>query len=575
VSSHGYSITASSPLPASTGSTYVERLEPTGSVQLTCTEFVGFDTGNMSLAGPVEYLTEWFSAGLARDVLIKSPTGDVAWHGYVNGMSLTVGDRTLTRSLNDWASRVVYVYTPLDTTEDPPVKGEQTTITKNDADTQDKYGIKTVIISGGEATAATADDDALSEIKKWAHIPYGEAVNVGGGKHPELKLDLLGYAHMVNWYVYSEIVLTGTANASTVILAILGDDPNSVVSSSAVNIDTNTLAVEQYQNNNKEAWGLIQDIARRGYETGGEGFPWTVGIYEGRRVVYKAAEGIDGNGNPEASNKYLALTRHAMDHADVFTDTAGAEVPVWKVRPDRLVYTGGVPMTAPMYVTQTTLTLPVTLRLQGRDATNPLRKRNSRVVPQNEREGLRSWFFAKDGDVTVQSGRKVVLGDGTEIPSSAIVPIGGIILWSGSVASIPAGWQLCNGTNGTPDLRNSFVIGAGDTYAVDATGGAATIDIQHNHEGNTGYESSHTHGHGSLSTDSDGHNHTLLATGSMLVAGGASYARLTDTQSHSHNVDSGSTGSGSSHRHTISNSLSTTQSVLNPYYALAFIQRLS
>jgi len=40
------------------------------------------------------------------------------------------------------------------------------------------------------------------------------------------------------------------------------------------------------------------------------------------------------------------------------------------------------------------------------------------------------------------------------------VPIGGIILWSGTVASIPASWQLCDGTNGTPDLRDKFVVGA-------------------------------------------------------------------------------------------------------------------
>ncbi|GAH94439.1 unnamed protein product, partial [marine sediment metagenome] len=42
---------------------------------------------------------------------------------------------------------------------------------------------------------------------------------------------------------------------------------------------------------------------------------------------------------------------------------------------------------------------------------------------------------------------------------------GMILIWSGSVASIPGGWQICDGTNGTPDLRNKFIIGAGDTYA--------------------------------------------------------------------------------------------------------------
>lgn len=56
-----------------------------------------------------------------------------------------------------------------------------------------------------------------------------------------------------------------------------------------------------------------------------------------------------------------------------------------------------------------------------------------------------------------------------------------IALWSGAVADIPIGWVLCDGTNGTPDLRNRFIVGAGDTYAVDSFGGFT----QHNHTGTT------------------------------------------------------------------------------------------
>ena len=55
-----------------------------------------------------------------------------------------------------------------------------------------------------------------------------------------------------------------------------------------------------------------------------------------------------------------------------------------------------------------------------------------------------------------------------------MVPIGGIINWSGAIVDIPAGYQLCDGTNGTPNLRDKFVVGAGTTYAVDDHGGAAT-----------------------------------------------------------------------------------------------------
>lgn len=67
-------------------------------------------------------------------------------------------------------------------------------------------------------------------------------------------------------------------------------------------------------------------------------------------------------------------------------------------------------------------------------------------------------------------------GSGTTIPS------GMIAIWSGATGSIPSGWVLCNGTNGTPDLRNSFVLGAGDTYSVGQTGGSKdAIVVAHTH----------------------------------------------------------------------------------------------
>lgn len=44
--------------------------------------------------------------------------------------------------------------------------------------------------------------------------------------------------------------------------------------------------------------------------------------------------------------------------------------------------------------------------------------------------------------------------------SNGDVPIGGIIMWSGTIATVPTGYQLCDGTNSTPDLRNLFVVGA-------------------------------------------------------------------------------------------------------------------
>ena len=55
-----------------------------------------------------------------------------------------------------------------------------------------------------------------------------------------------------------------------------------------------------------------------------------------------------------------------------------------------------------------------------------------------------------------------------------LVPVGTIVLWSGTTSNIPTGWVLCNGSNGTPDLRDRFIVGAGSTYSVGATGGEAS-----------------------------------------------------------------------------------------------------
>lgn len=58
---------------------------------------------------------------------------------------------------------------------------------------------------------------------------------------------------------------------------------------------------------------------------------------------------------------------------------------------------------------------------------------------------------------------------------------GMILLWSGSIGTIPTGWHLCDGTAGTPDLRDRFIVGAGNDYLVNGTGG--TIGQVHTFDG--------------------------------------------------------------------------------------------
>ena len=121
-------------------------------------------------------------------------------------------------------------------------------------------------------------------------------------------------------------------------------------------------------------------------------------------------------------------------------------------------------------------------------------------------------------------------GDGSNLSSVPGVPVGGIIMWSGATNNIPSGWALCDGNNSTPDLRDKFIVGAGSSYAVDATGGSATDTVNISVSGSTGFEQLQT-----------GANH--VSTGSL----------------------------NRRHTHTFSGSGSDTVNTIPPYYALAYI----
>jgi microcystin-dependent protein len=133
------------------------------------------------------------------------------------------------------------------------------------------------------------------------------------------------------------------------------------------------------------------------------------------------------------------------------------------------------------------------------------------------------------------------VGNGAGLTGIVSIPSGLIAVWSGSIASIPAGWVLCNGANGTPDLRDRFVVGAGGSYAVDATGGANTVTLAtteipgHTHTGTTASDGAHTHNVSGNTSNTGAHTHN--------VSGNTS-----NTGAHTH---TGSTSNTGAHTHTL------------------------
>jgi microcystin-dependent protein len=206
----------------------------------------------------------------------------------------------------------------------------------------------------------------------------------------------------------------------------------------------------------------------------------------------------------------------------------------------------------------------------------------------------------QQGGGTAQLGNKIYIGwDGSNIRAQVDatdqgvfgVPRGGIIMWSGSIASVPTGWVLCNGANGTPDLRDRFVVGAGSGYAVGAVGGLNTVALglanlpahTHTFSANTGGQSA-DHTHGGTTSTAGAHTHTVTTTGGFSAdqggAGSSNAAEITRTTSsagaHSHTFTTG--GVSSDHFHSVSGTTSsvgsgTAHENRPPYYALAYIMK--
>ena len=168
-------------------------------------------------------------------------------------------------------------------------------------------------------------------------------------------------------------------------------------------------------------------------------------------------------------------------------------------------------------------------------------------------EGFFYKFVLSDADdVVIQTYDNLYGIINAQPPAATPIPTGGILLWSGSIGSIPAGYVLCNGNNGTPDLRDRFVVGAGSTYAVDATGGSANAVVV-----------SHTH---AATVTDPGHVHSIASTFGVAAGGGGEHLLGVGTT----NTNSAVTGISVTNA---SAGVSGTNANLPPYYALCYIMK--
>jgi len=163
----------------------------------------------------------------------------------------------------------------------------------------------------------------------------------------------------------------------------------------------------------------------------------------------------------------------------------------------------------------------------------------------------------KDGAVTA-----------AKLAPGAAIPSGVIVMWSGTIATIPTGWDLCDGQNNTPDLRERFIVGAGGDNSSVA--------------GTTGYNPGNTGGANSVtlnSTQMPYHNHTASDSGHSHNAnwfrgigqGGASWAVANGSDTRT--TETGYAQISVGYAGGDANGVTQAHENRPPYYALAYIMK--
>ncbi|MDQ9128527.1 hypothetical protein RDT67_19095 [Serratia fonticola] len=200
--------------------------------------------------------------------------------------------------------------------------------------------------------------------------------------------------------------------------------------------------------------------------------------------------------------------------------------------------------------------------------------------------------------ISVKPGRGMeVSTEGVRIKDEFAFQKGMIMMFSGT--TVPAGWAFCNGINGTPDLRNRFILGAnvisenvlssgiltgtGTSRVYDVTTQTTSLSVSigstnlslanlpsHKHDGGMQFYSSQAMPYGQANSKSEGHYSLNNANQSVNNI-------MNTSQNDVYRPYTSSVGSGTGHTHsaTISQPIHThIVNVLPPYYTLAFIMKL-
>lgn len=279
-------------IPLVQGTSYVDNYtDDVSSYSHVISSDGGYASADFTVACNEMLANDWLQNGLGRHIVVNGDSAQKIWEGFVNELTVNIGGVTYSRGpLVNIANRVLVTYTELieypDGTVEPVTGVTSETVIAEDEDSQDKYGIWEKVVNVGEVFPDEAEyirDLYLEENKN----PEGNpSINISSNVGDiSISIKCRGYIDWINAYVYNDEAENQYVYCSELIKTILGEEPNSIISTQYDKIDENLVIHATYTNDNKMAKNIINDILSLG---GGSDDRWTFGIYADRKPVYSA-----------------------------------------------------------------------------------------------------------------------------------------------------------------------------------------------------------------------------------------------------------------------------------------------
>lgn len=288
----------------------------------------GFTSATITLEGDQVDVEWWISNAIGKHVEVYDEGHQIVWEGFVNSYRATVGSLSVSGGpLMDVANQVVVVYTPVDTTADPPATGPETETTAAvDSESQSRYGILETVYSGGQTTQTGAEQirDTLLEDSKYP--ARSETLSIGGASGASITLECAGYYDWLDKYIFNDTT-AGVSYLTDKMQLVLEADPNEIFGveyADFSHIEENQFLVVARERDNKTAMTVIKELVAIGDANDRRTF---FGVYERRVPHYYTI--------PQ-SVKYEHRIADSSQRVDIFG--GGVMLRPWQIRPGDWVF---------------------------------------------------------------------------------------------------------------------------------------------------------------------------------------------------------------------------------------------